>query len=198
MQYNKPSIYGYRYLILKPTMVGDIDVDITINDIWYEKLDAVPDNELFRFKVSSKFNGSFRIKIHLNRGKLIIDRDSAFGYYPSLLKRKDQIEGWAYANQMYNVLWMQNPSKKPEGSTITIEEGETFEYDLLCPNGPEWLEFLNLNDNDLQEFKTTKIITKEMMSRNESSVVIHADYPVIDKNLTVKERTKNLIKLIGN
>jgi hypothetical protein len=196
-----PICSKQRTIVLTPTSMINADVDVWVNGKKQLKIDLKdPKTELFNFKCDSKFNSAIHIKIVVNKGRVVLDQNNAAGVYCAAYDNTvygDCISGKVSFPQENFVFWMISPSKQPSGSSIHIEEGETFEYMHLVPNGPNWIEIYFSNEKDRLNFQETSFVNKSMAER--SMFKPYYDYPVVDEYCNKQERTENLIKLLdGN
>jgi len=196
----RPSWAGQRHIILTPTAMENVDADVWVDGKKQLKIDLDdPKRQLFKYVTTADFNGNVHVKIEVNSGSVVIGPKDAAGVYPVVYDNVVnglQVQGTMPFKQFNHVMWLQNPSKRKEDDRdFIIEAGETFEYDHLIPNGPEWLEVYFHREQDRVKFLEEKKLTDKMIDY--ALFQFQAEYFVKDQNVSIEERTMNLVRQIG-
>jgi hypothetical protein len=197
---SKPSHAGKRFIVLQPSDMQNVDCDVWINGekITPGELDD-PTKQLFKHPCKTNFNGSIHVKIKVNSGRIYMEHKDAFGVYPCVYDNDsfgDKVEGLVAFQQHYYVQWMVNPSKEFNKNTLpSIESGETFEYDHLIPNGPEWIDVFFNKESMRKKFYEDRFIGTSLAEK--CMFRTNSEYFIIDDDVDLQTRTINLIKQIG-
>lgn len=197
----RPLNAGKRYIVLEPVIMENADVDVWVNDKKQLKVDLDDkQRQLFKYTCFSDFNDILRVKIHVKKGKVVLDYKSGVGIYPVVYNNEpgeEMIEGLMKFKQYNHVAWLQNPSLEVNsGDSIIIEEGQTFEYLHLVPNGPEWFDVFFNREKDRIKFTETRNLSDKMIDY--ALFDFKAEYFMKDADVSIEERTKNLLEKFYN